>query len=119
MPQDIKAHQLETDEFVPAAEPRAAHLPLDRAIETQADLSAEINALGEAYARALKDGVAAETQPRLDYAPYRSSILRHPTKSLHHADPETIELYSPGLRAPGRARARSGPDHPAQRRTPG
>lgn len=36
--------------------------------------------------------------PRLDYAPYRSSILRHPpTKSLHHADPETIELYSPAF----------------------
>jgi protocatechuate 3,4-dioxygenase beta subunit len=36
-------------------------------------------------------------QPRLDYPPYRSSILRHPTKSLHHADPETIELYSPAF----------------------
>ena len=66
-------------------------------METQQDLSAEINAMGDAYARALKDGAPAETQPRLDYAPYRSSILRHPTKSLHHADPETIELYSPAF----------------------
>ena len=31
------------------------------------------------------------TQPRLAFAPYRSSLLRHPTKDLHHADPETIE----------------------------
>src|SRR6059058_3700162 len=53
--------------------------------------------MGDAYARALKDGAPAETQPRLDFAPYRSSILRHPTKSLHHADPETIELYSPAF----------------------
>lgn len=66
-------------------------------METQQDLSAEINGLADAYARALKDGAPAETQPRLDYPPYRSSILRHPTKSLHHADPETIELYSPAF----------------------
>jgi protocatechuate 3,4-dioxygenase beta subunit len=96
VPEDINA-ELETDESVPPAEPKAAHLPLDLAIETQADLSAEISALGEAYARALKDGAPAETQPRLDYPPYRSSILRHPTKSLQHADPETIELYSPAF----------------------
>ena len=36
-----------------------------------------------------------ETQPRLDYAPYRSSVLRHPTKDPHHADPETLEFFSP------------------------
>jgi protocatechuate 3,4-dioxygenase, beta subunit len=95
VPQHITTEQLDTDELVPAAEPHAGHLPLDRAIETQADLSAEINAMGEAYARALKDGTPAETQPRLDYPPYRSSILRHPTKDLHHADPETIELHAP------------------------
>ena len=35
------------------------------------------------------------TQPRLDYPPYRSTLLRHPTKSLHHADPETIERWAP------------------------
>ena len=67
----------------------------DAAAESQADLSAEMKAIGEAYAQALKAGAPAETQPRLDYAPYRSSVLRHPTKSLHHADPETNELYSP------------------------
>jgi protocatechuate 3,4-dioxygenase beta subunit len=96
VPEDINT-QLETDELVPHAEPKAAHLPLDKAIESQADLSAEISSLGEAYARALKDGAQPETQPRLDYPPYRSSILRHPTKSLQHADPETIELHSPAF----------------------
>ena len=34
-------------------------------------------------------------QPLLDYPPYRSSRLRHPTKDLHHADPEEIELFAP------------------------
>ena len=58
MPEETNA-QLDTDESVPPAEPKAAHMPLDRAIETQADLSAEINALGEAYARALKEGARA------------------------------------------------------------
>lgn len=87
----------EADELVPAAEPQAGHAPLDSAAETQQDLSAEIAGLSAAYAKARQDGAAAETQPRLDFAPYRSSILRHPTKNLHHADPETIELHSPAF----------------------
>nr|WP_307037992.1 protocatechuate 3,4-dioxygenase subunit beta [Arthrobacter sp. B3I4] len=70
---------------------------LDTAGESQQILSDEIKALGEAYAQARQTGAPAETQPRLDYPPYRSSILRHPTKSLQHADPETIELYSPAF----------------------
>jgi protocatechuate 3,4-dioxygenase beta subunit len=53
--------------------------------ETQAEISAEIGKL---------DG-SAGAQPRLDYPPYRSSLLRHPTKSLQHADPETVELWAP------------------------
>ena len=60
----------------------------DAAASTQSEISAEIAAIGAAY-------VGNESQPRLDYPPYRSSLLRHPTKDLHHADPETIELYSP------------------------
>ena len=31
----------------------------------------------------------------LDYAPYRSSLLRHPTKALVQADPEELELAAP------------------------
>jgi len=32
-----------------------------------------------------------------DFPPYRSSILRHPTKNPKLVDPETIELYSPAF----------------------
>jgi len=60
-------------------------------LDSQATIDAEIARIHDDYQRA---GVE-ETQPRLDYAPYRSSLLRHPTKDLHHADPETIELFAP------------------------
>src|ERR1700733_6087334 len=63
----------------------------DSASTTQAEVSAEIAQIESSYQRA---GVE-EVQPRLDYAPYRSSLLRHPTKDLHHADPESIELFAP------------------------
>jgi len=70
---------------------------LDAAAETQEKLSAEITAIHSAYAQGIAAGEAEETQPRIDFPPYRSSILRHPTKNLHHADPETIELWSPAF----------------------
>jgi protocatechuate 3,4-dioxygenase, beta subunit len=54
---------------------------------TQAQISEEILA-------AQRDG-ADEHQPRLDWPPYRSSILRHPTKDPHPADPEGVELWAP------------------------
>jgi protocatechuate 3,4-dioxygenase beta subunit len=41
------------------------------------------------------DAAAEETQPQLDFAPYRGSLLRHPTKDLRHADPEGAELVAP------------------------
>src|SRR5690242_10130189 len=63
----------------------------DSASRTQREMSAEIDAIIDSYARS---GVE-ELQPRLDYPPYRSSLLRHPTKDLRHADPETIELWAP------------------------
>ena len=56
---------------------------------SQRAISAEIAAI-----HATDDGRAL-TQPRLDFAPYRSSALRHPTKDLCHADPETVELAAP------------------------
>jgi protocatechuate 3,4-dioxygenase beta subunit len=58
---------------------------------SQADINAEVAALAENY---LESG-ATETQSHIDYPPYRSSVLRHPTKDLHHADPEGIELWAP------------------------
>ena len=36
-----------------------------------------------------------ETQPRLDFPPYRSAILRHPTRDAWHTDPEGAELFAP------------------------
>src|SRR5690242_13848476 len=63
----------------------------DGAPATQAQISAEIAAIESDYHR--RD--LEETQPRLDYAPYRSSRLRHPVNELHHADPESIELWAP------------------------
>ncbi|GAA4364520.1 protocatechuate 3,4-dioxygenase subunit beta [Paeniglutamicibacter cryotolerans] len=65
----------------------------DAAAATQDQITAEIGAIHEAYEASGK----LETQPRIDFTPYRSSLLRHPTKSLHHADPETIELYAPAF----------------------
>jgi protocatechuate 3,4-dioxygenase beta subunit len=35
------------------------------------------------------------TQPLLEFPPYRSSLLRHPTKDFRHADPEGAELVAP------------------------
>lgn len=69
----------------------------DDAQETQADLSAEIKAIHDAYEEQKANGGKEETQPRVNFPPYRSSILRHPTKSLHHTDPEDIELFSPAF----------------------
>jgi protocatechuate 3,4-dioxygenase beta subunit len=61
------------------------------ALPSQAEISAEIAEFDADYHRV---GVE-ETQPRLNYPPYRSSLLRHPTKALLHADPEALELSGP------------------------
>lgn len=64
---------------------------------SQESISQEITDIHADYRQSLVEGKKAETQPRIDFAPYRSSLLRHPTKNLHHVDPETIELYSPAF----------------------
>jgi protocatechuate 3,4-dioxygenase beta subunit len=71
--------------------------PSDAALGSQAELDVEMAAIAEEYAAGRAGGAPAEEQPRLDYAPYRSSLLRHPTKDLHHADPEGVELWSPAF----------------------
>ncbi|MCA2218299.1 protocatechuate 3,4-dioxygenase subunit beta [Jidongwangia harbinensis] len=58
-------------------------------MEKQAAISAEIATIEAA------DAGTGTAQPRLDYPPYRSTLLRHPTKDPHHADPETIERWAP------------------------
>ncbi|MCC3267398.1 protocatechuate 3,4-dioxygenase subunit beta [Arthrobacter gengyunqii] len=69
----------------------------DSAQASQDEISSEIREIHSSYRKGIEDGLPQETQPRRDFAPYRSSILRHPTKDLHHADPETIELWSPAF----------------------
>jgi protocatechuate 3,4-dioxygenase, beta subunit len=63
----------------------------DSASASQAEVTSEIAAVETEYHR----GGVEETQPRLNYPPYRSSVLRHPTEALVHADPEAIELSAP------------------------
>lgn len=63
----------------------------DPDLPSQADMDRAIAAQAAAY---VADG-REETQPHLDYPPYRSSLLRHPTKALQQADPEGAELWAP------------------------
>ncbi|MEP6816772.1 MAG: protocatechuate 3,4-dioxygenase subunit beta [Marmoricola sp.] len=55
--------------------------------DSQEQVSAEI----EQHQR----DASGETQPRVDFPPYRSNLLRHPTKALEPADPEGVELVAP------------------------
>ena len=64
----------------------------DAAAASQDDISREIGTISAEYAAS---ATAPEVMPRLDYPPYRSSILRHPTKDPRYADPESIELFAP------------------------
>lgn len=61
---------------------------------SQAQITDEIR---ELHAAAEARIAAGEDVPSTlyDFAPYRSSILRHPTKNPRLVDPETIELWSP------------------------
>ncbi|MCX5044141.1 protocatechuate 3,4-dioxygenase subunit beta [Aldersonia sp. NBC_00410] len=69
----------------------------DAAQGSQQRISEEIAHIGSDYAAAQAAGAIPETAPRLDFAPYRSSLLRHPTKNFQHADPEGVELWSPAF----------------------
>ncbi|WP_375489842.1 protocatechuate 3,4-dioxygenase subunit beta [uncultured Jatrophihabitans sp.] len=57
------------------------------AIDDQARISAEIAELARDHPN--------RGEPLLDYSPYRSSLLRHPTKAPVQADPDDIELAVP------------------------
>jgi protocatechuate 3,4-dioxygenase beta subunit len=80
-----------------------AAAPVDRQTgsATQAQITAEIIASHAAQERALAEQASTDGREppltTLDFAPYRSSILRHPTKNPKLVDPETIELYSPAF----------------------
>jgi len=61
---------------------------------TQAQIVDEIAGRHAELAKEAKGG-AELPATTLDFAAYRSSILRHPTKGAYIVDPETIELHSP------------------------
>ena len=60
-------------------------------VASQGDISAEIAAAAADYSTA----GSPEAAPRLDFPPYRSSILRHPDNPLLAVDPDEIELSAP------------------------
>ncbi|GHE53482.1 protocatechuate 3,4-dioxygenase subunit beta [Streptomyces longispororuber] len=64
----------------------------------QSDIDTAMDELQHAYDEALAAGAPARHHPRRDYAPYRSSLLRHPKRPLvpvTGGDPETVELSGP------------------------
>src|SRR5690606_22967685 len=61
---------------------------------TQQQISAEIADAHRRAADAVARGEHVDRTLR-DFTPYRSSVLRHPTKNPKLVDPETIELLSP------------------------
>jgi protocatechuate 3,4-dioxygenase beta subunit len=83
-----------------AAEPSRAPAPEsllaapDQA--SQREISAEIAHL-HAAAERRRDAGEHVARTVLDFPAYRSSVLRHPTKSPRLVDPETIELHSPAF----------------------
>jgi protocatechuate 3,4-dioxygenase beta subunit len=66
-------------------------------VDTQRMISDEIAQIEGDAAAAVAAGGTAETHPRRDYPPYRSSVLRHPTHRLVRVDPEEVERYSPAF----------------------
>lgn len=63
-------------------------------VSTQPDLDSQ-GQISEEIARIQLGRRSGSAQPALAFAPYRSSILRHPTKDMRHADPEAAELVAP------------------------
>jgi protocatechuate 3,4-dioxygenase beta subunit len=72
-------------------------MPTPSPLSTQEQISAEIGTLRASPLP--RDPNWAEHRALTDYVPYRSSLLRHPTKTLELVDPETIELTSPAFGA--------------------
>ncbi|MCC3767977.1 protocatechuate 3,4-dioxygenase subunit beta [Streptomyces sp. UNOC14_S4] len=70
---------------------------------TQADIDHEMALRREAYEKAVAAGATPVHHPARDYAPYRSSALRHPKRPpvpvAVRYDPEAVELTSPAFGA--------------------
>ncbi len=63
--------------------------------EPQSKLTAEIQQRQARYTAELAAGTREHAAPIVNWGPYRSSALRHPTKNPQLVDPESIELTSP------------------------
>ncbi len=63
----------------------------EQVLPSQAGISEQIASQARDFAQA----GSAEARVSLDYPPYRSSLLRHPTKAPYQADPEELELMAP------------------------
>lgn len=64
--------------------------------DSRDDLDAQATISREIADIQATDGAAEPLlQPRIDFPPYRSSLLRHPTRAAWHADPEELELLAP------------------------
>jgi len=77
-----------------AAAPESLLAAPDQASQRQ--ITQEIVDLHAEYARREAAGETLR-QTIYDFPPYRSSVLRHPTKNPKLVDPETIELFSPAF----------------------
>ncbi|MER6996176.1 protocatechuate 3,4-dioxygenase subunit beta [Streptomyces sp. NPDC000410] len=68
---------------------------------TQNDIDREMERLREAYEKSVAAGAPRAHHPARDYAPYRSSALRHPKQALvslgARQNPEAVELASPAF----------------------
>ncbi|MEV6423234.1 protocatechuate 3,4-dioxygenase subunit beta [Streptomyces sp. NPDC051662] len=64
---------------------------------TQSDIDRELTAHRMAYETSLAEGAPPAHHPPRDFAPYRSSVLRHPKRPLVAVtgDPESVELSGP------------------------
>ncbi|MCS0499847.1 protocatechuate 3,4-dioxygenase subunit beta [Protaetiibacter mangrovi] len=77
-----------------AAAPESLLAAPDQA--SQREITREITELHAAYRT--REGAGETLHATMhDFPPYRSSILRHPTKNPKLVDPETIELFSPAF----------------------
>jgi protocatechuate 3,4-dioxygenase beta subunit len=63
-------------------------------VASQGDITAEIARIAAEY-RGAAGGAGQPAQPRLDYPPYRSTMLRHPKQPLVVVDPEGVERWAP------------------------
>jgi len=86
-------------EEVRAHKPESLLAAPDQASQTQ--INAEIKEIQERtlarWEKESAEGQRTEGATLYDFPPYRSSILRHPTKNPKLVDPETIERWSPAF----------------------